>query len=279
MSGDDRAAFLASVTFDLAPSVGFEEALQALPAGARVAVSLVPEPGVEATVERAALAVRRGYEVVPHIAPRFVSTRDELDEIAGRLVDLGITDVFVPGGDREAPVGAFASAHEMLVALEELGYAFPEVGVTGYPTGHPALDEATLSDALSRKAPHATYVATQLCFDADAILAWIREVRNHGIDLPVEAGVAGAVGYRELVAVARRWGVAGPLRFARQTTGVFGLLRALLADARYDPGQMVEALAPYHDDPQYGLRRLRLYTLNRTADTESWRRACIGDRN
>jgi methylenetetrahydrofolate reductase (NADPH) len=271
----DIAALLSSVTFDLSPAGAFEEALAPLPEGARVAVALDPEPGVWATVESAALAVERGYQVVPHVAPRFIEDRDELDAVAGRLAELGITDIFVPGGDREEPVGTLDSAHEMLVALEELGYAFPEIGVTGYPTGHPSLEETTLFEALSRKAPHATYVTTQLCFDAEAILSWTQRVRDRGVDLPIEAGVAGAVGHRELLSVARQWGVAGPLGFARQTTGVAGFLWAMLVDTRYDPGEMVEALTPHHDDPESNLRRLRLYTLNRTDATESWRREHI----
>ena len=271
----DVATLLSSVTFDLSPTEAFEEALAPLPEGARVAVALDPEPGIEATVESAALALERGYRVVPHVAPRFIEDRDELDSIAGQLAELGVTDIFVPGGDREEPVGALDSAHEMLVALEELGYTFPEVGVTGYPTGHPSLEETTLFEALSRKAPHATYVTTQLCFDAEAVLSWTRRVRDRGVDLPIEAGIAGAVGHRELLSVARQWGVAGPLGFARQTTGVAGFPWAMLLETRYDPGEMVEALAPHHDDPASKLRRLRLYTRNQTDATEAWRRERI----
>jgi len=269
----DLAAFLSDVTYDLMPSEGFEDALSPLPEDARVAVVLTPDLGIEPTVERTELAAERGYEVVPHVAARFIEDRDELDAVAGRLADAGVTDVFVPGGDRDEPVGAFTSAHELLVALEELGYSFPEVGIGGYPTGHESIDDATLAAAMERKAPHATYLVTQLCFDAGTVLEWIEGARERGIDLPVEPGIPGVVDYRRLMALSRRWEIADPLRFIQKTTGVLGFARAMIgSDGRFDPGEMVETLAPYYGDPEYDLHRLRLYTFNQTEDTESWRR-------
>lgn len=269
----DLAAFLSDVTYDLMPSGEFEAALDPLPEGARVAVVLTPDIGIEPTVEKTELAAERGYDVVPHVAARFIEDRDELDAVAGRLAEAGVTDVFVPGGDRDEPVGAFSSAHELLVALEELGYSFPEVGIGGYPTGHESIDDATLEAAMERKAPHATYVVTQLCFDADAILGWIDEIRGRGIDLPVEPGVPGVMDYRRLMTLSRRWGIADPLRFIQKTTGVLGFAKALIGSGgRFDPGEMVETLAPHYGDSEYDLHRLRLYTFNQTGDTEAWRR-------
>jgi methylenetetrahydrofolate reductase (NADPH) len=274
---DDLAAVLSDVTFDLMPSEEFDAALDPLPEGARVAVVLTPDLGMGPTVEKAERAIERGYEVVPHVAARFIENRDELDAIAGRLEEAGVTDLFVPGGDRDDPVGEFASARELLVALEELGYAFPEIGIGGYPTGHESIDDATLASAMERKAPHATYVVTQLCFDADAILSWIREIRGRGIDLPVEPGIPGVMDYRRLMTLSRRWGIADPLRFVRKTTGVFGFVREMIGSGgRYDPGDMVDTLARHHDDPEIDLHRLRLYTFNQTDDTESWRREHLG---
>ncbi len=270
---DDLAAFLSDVTFDMMPSEEFAGALDPLPDGARIAVVLTPDVGIEPTVENTEIAAERGYDVVPHVAARFIEDRDELDEVAGRLEEAGVTDVFVPGGDRDEPVGEFASAHELLVALEELGYSFPEVGIGGYPTGHDSIDDATLLEAMDRKAAHATYVVTQLCFDADAILEWTGGIRERGVDLPVEPGVPGVMDYRRLMSLSRRWGIAGPLRFIKKTTGVFGFARAMIGSAgRFDPTEMVETLAPYYRDPEYDLHRLRLYTFNQTDDTESWRR-------
>jgi methylenetetrahydrofolate reductase (NADPH) len=272
----DLEAFLSDVTFDMMPSDEFGEALGPLPDGARVAVVLTPDVGIEPTVENTEIATDRGYDAVPHVAARFIEDRDELDEVAGRLKEAGVTDIFVPGGDRDEPVGEFASAHELLVALEELGYSFPEVGIAGYPTGHASIDDETLAKAMERKIPHATYIVTQLCFDADAIIEWTGGIRKQGIDLPVEPGVPGVMDYRRLMSLSRRWGIAGPLRFIQKTTGVFGFAKAMIGSAgRFDPTEMAETLAPYYSDPEYDLHRLRLYTFNQTDDTETWRRECL----
>lgn len=271
----DRAAVgacLSDVTFDLLPSEDFDDALAHLPNGARVAVVLSPDLGLEPTVERTVEARERGYEVVPHVAARFVEDADELDEAAGRLREAGVTDIFVPGGDRDEPVGEFESARDLLLALEELGYQFEEVGIGGYPTGHDEIDDETLNAAMRRKEPHATYVVTQLCFDAHAVVSWIEAVREMGIELPVEVGVPGVMEYRRLMALARRWGVASPMQFVGKTVGVVTFVRELVGSGgRYEPDDMLPVIAATQADPLYDVRRLRLYTFNQTRATEVWR--------
>jgi methylenetetrahydrofolate reductase (NADPH) len=234
---------------------------------------------MEPTVERTVQARRRGHEVVPHVAARFVEDADELDAIAGRLREAGVTDIFVPGGDRDEPVGEFASAHDLLVALEELGYEFDEVGVGGYPTGHDVIDDETLAAAMRRKEPHATYLVTQLCFDGEAIVDWIEGVRDRGIDLPVEVGIPGVMEYRRLMSLARRWGIASPLEFVSKTAGVFTFIRELVGSGgRYKPDDMLPTLAAARSDPLYDIRRLRLYTFNQTGPTEAWRQAWLEEK-
>jgi methylenetetrahydrofolate reductase (NADPH) len=160
-----------------------------------------------------------------------------------------------------------------LVALSDLGYSFEDVGIAGYPTGHRTIDDATLARAMAEKAPYATYVTTQLTFDADAILDWILSVRDRGIDLPVEVGVPGVMDYRRLMALSRKWGAAQPLRFVRQTAGILGFVRKLVGSwGRYRPDEVVAGLAPHCRDGRYGFRRTRFYTFNQIADTERWRR-------
>jgi methylenetetrahydrofolate reductase (NADPH) len=187
-----------------------------------------------------------------------------------------VTDIFVPGGDREEPDGPYESAHDLLVALDDLGYSFEEVGITGYPEGHEFIDDETLADAMEKKRPYATYIVTQLCYDPQAVLDWVEAVRARGVDLPVEVGIPGVMKYQRLLRISRKVGVGDSVRFLKKTTGVVGFVRQLVSSrGTYTPDELVEGLAPHADDPSCGLRGVHLYTFNQVSDLESWRRSRV----
>lgn len=277
-SADGASTLLTDPRFELMPFDSFEGQMEQLPDGAEIAVTASPQLGLDATVEWSEKAAARGYEPIPHVAARYVRDENHLDDIAGRLVDAGVTDVFVPGGDREDPVGEFESAHELLVALDGLDYDFEEVGITGYPEGHDFLDDRTLSEAMEKKAPYATYLTTQLCYDPDAVRRWIEVVRDRGIDLPVEVGIPGVMKYQRLLSISQKVGVGDSIRFLRKTSGIVGFVRQLVGSrGKYTPDTLVDGLAPYADDPEYGIRGLHIYTFNQVADTEAWRRTRLDE--
>ncbi|WP_336037587.1 methylenetetrahydrofolate reductase [Halobacterium yunchengense] len=275
---DGTTALLADPRFELMPFDSFADQMAALPAGATIAITTSPTLGLDATLEWTERATEAGYEIVPHVAARYVEGPDHLDEVAGRLVDAGVTDIFVPGGDREEPAGEFDSAHDLLVSLEELGYDFEDVGITGYPEGHEFLSDATLHDSMAEKAPYATYVVTQLCYDPEAIVSWIEAVRERGVDLPVEVGVPGVMKYQRLLGISQKVGVGDSVRFLKKTSGVLGFVRQLVGSrGKYTPDDLVEGLAPYADDPEYGIRGLHIYTFNQVPDTEAWRQSVLSE--
>jgi len=269
---DGVAALLTDARFELMPFESFEDEIGHLPDDATIAVTTSPQLGIDTTVERTEQAAELGYEVSPHIAARYVRDRDHLDEIAERLTDAGVTDIFVPGGDREEPAGEFESAHDLLVALDELGHSFEEVGITGYPEGHDFLNAETLSDAMARKSPYATYIVTQLCYDPDTVLEWIDDVRDDGVDLPVEIGIPGVMNYQRLMNISQKVGVGDSIKFLRKTTGILGFVKQLVGSRGvYKPDDLVDGLAPYVADDHYNIRGIHIYTFNQTPDTESWR--------
>jgi hypothetical protein len=53
-----------------------------------------------------------------------------------------------------------------------------EIGVAGYPKGHPLIDDDALAEALDRKTACASYITTQMCFDSDAVPGWARDARS-----------------------------------------------------------------------------------------------------
>jgi methylenetetrahydrofolate reductase (NADPH) len=269
---DGVQRLLAEPRFELMPFDSFGEQMTHLPDGAEIAITTSPTLGLEATVEWTEKAAAEGYEIVPHVAARYVRDRDHLDEVMGRVADAGVTDVFIPGGDREEPEGEFDSAYQLLVAMDDLGYDFEEVGITGYPEGHAFLDDETLAEAMAKKEPHATYIVTQLCYDPDAVVEWIEEIRGRGVELPVEVGIPGVMKYQRLLGISQKVGVGDSIDFLRKTSGILGFVKQLVGSrGKYTPGKLVDGLAPYADDPEYGIRGLHIYTFNQVPDTESWR--------
>ncbi|MFC7229889.1 methylenetetrahydrofolate reductase [Salinirubellus salinus] len=273
---DGVHSLLADPKFELMPFDSMGEQLDHLPEGATVAVTTSPTLGIDATIEWTEKAAAEGYEMIPHIAARYVEDREHLDEIARRLTEAGVTDIFVPGGDREEPAGEFASAYEFLVALEESEYEFEEVGITGYPEGHEFLSEETLAGAMEQKAPYATYIVTQLCYDPDAIVEWVAEIREQGIELPVDVGIPGVMKYQRLLGISQKVGVGDSIKFLRKTSGVLGFVKQLVGSrGKYTPTALVEGLAPYAGDDQYRLRNVHVYTFNQVPDSEEWRREML----
>ena len=272
-SAETSRRLLARPRFELMPFESIEAQVSHLPDDATITITTSPTLGFEKTIvwsERLA----EEYDVIPHVAARYVRDRDHLTEIADRLLEAGITKLFVPGGDREEPVGEFESAYQFLDAMDELGYAFDEVGITGYPEGHPFLDEDTLAESMRKKAPYATYITTQICYDPEIILAWIDDVRREReIDLPVEVGIPGVMKYQRLIGISRKVGVGDSVRFLRKTTGILGFVRELFgAGGTYMPDALVDGIEPHAADPHYNIRAFHIYTFNQVPDTEAWRR-------
>ncbi|MFA1611633.1 methylenetetrahydrofolate reductase [Halobellus rubicundus] len=265
-------SLLENPRFELMPFDSFDDEIEHLPDGATITITASPQLELEATIEAAERAAQEGYEVVPHVSARYVRGPDHLAEICERLKAVGIEDIFVPGGDREEPIGEFESAYDMLVALDDLDYEFEEIGITGYPEGHDFLSDETLAEAMDKKAPYATYIATQLCYDPEAVLEWIEEIRDRGVDLPIEVGIPGVMKYEKLLSISQKVGVGDSVKFLRKTSGIVGFIKQFIGSrGRYRPDELVDGLAPHADE--YGIRGLHIYTFNQVPDSEEWRQS------
>lgn len=275
MASRSEKTLLASPKFELMPFDSIEEQVTELPDDATIAITASPTLGLADTITWTENLAEQGYEIVPHVAARYVRDPDHLDEIATRLKDVGVTSIFVPGGDREDPIGEFESAYELLVALDDLGHEFEEVGITGYPEGHKFLDEEELADFMLKKAPYATYITTQICYDPEEIIEWIDHVRTEReIDLPVEIGIPGVMKYQKLIGISRKVGVGDSLRFLQSTTGILGFIRQFIGSrGKYEPDELIDGLDPNIDDSHYNIKGLHIYTFNQVPDTEAWRRS------
>jgi methylenetetrahydrofolate reductase (NADPH) len=258
--------------YEILPLAGIaEEVLEHLPAGRKITLTSSPSRGLEATLGLAEQLAPR-YEVVPHLAARLIADRAHLEEVVLRLQNAGVREAFVIAGDARQPAGEFEGAAELLSALAELRAGLAEVGISGYPESHHFISDETTIEAMFEKEPMATYIVSQICFDADVIRTWIRRVRDRGTSLPIWIGVPGAVETRKRLRTSLRIGLGQSVRFLR---GQRGLLRRFLRPRTYTPTELLEQLAPTFADPAARLGGIHVYTFNELKQTETWRRQLV----
>lgn len=259
---------LANVTYELIPfRTTFDKAM-AIPAGARVSVTASPVHGMTATVELSCRLQAAGYQAVPHLGARYIQTRAELTEVVARLAEAGVSRAFVIGGD--APdYGLYPDALSLLADLVEMGHPFTELGVAGYPEGHPLIPDDVLEEALLAKAPLVTYLVTQMCFEVEAIGRWVSQVREHGIGLPVVVGVPGVIDPIKLATISARIGVGASIRYLSKNRKAIG---RLLRPGSFSPERLVSRIGEL-EPPVAGLH---IFTFNQIEPTVEWLGAGLG---
>ena len=70
------------------------------------------------------------------------------------MAQAGADDLFLIGGDADPPLGAYASAVELLDVVAAHPQRPRTIGIAGYPEGHPAIsDEALAAGAGAQEPP------------------------------------------------------------------------------------------------------------------------------
>jgi methylenetetrahydrofolate reductase (NADPH) len=259
--------------YEMLPLDGVADAVhEHVPREVKLTITASPSKGLDATLELAEELSRDGYAVVPHLSARLVRDRSHLEEVIQRLEAAGVREVFVIAGDAPEAAGEFAGAAGLLSAIDELHDRFAEIGVAGYPESHHFISDETTIEAMFEKEPMATYIVSQICFDADVIATWVRRVRDRGTFLPIWIGVPGAVDNRRLLRTSMRIGLGESARFLRAHGGWF---RRLLLPRRYTPTKLLRQLAPSFADPAARIGGMHVYTFNELEHTERWRRQLV----
>ncbi len=265
------AAALRRPRFEILPLDGIEDQVREhLGTDVKVTVTASPRKGLDATLTLSERLAAAGYSVVPHLSARLVRDEAHLQEAVARLRAAGVRELFVPAGDAEEP-GKFHSAFDLLQAMGPLRAEFDEIGITGYPESHHLISDEETIQAMFAKAPMATCIISQICFDADAIAAWIREVRRRGTQLPIWIGLPGTVDYAKLVRISMKIGLGESARFLRH----HGNWMARLLTRQFKPDPLLRGLGPTIADRDAAVAGFHLYTFNEVARTERWRREAL----
>ncbi|GAA5126574.1 methylenetetrahydrofolate reductase [Pseudonocardia adelaidensis] len=269
----DLAEALRRVSYEVLPMKGTADAvLEHVPRDLPLTVSTSHAKGPEPTVDLAVRLAGHGYSVAPHLAARQIRDGSHLSDLVGRLRAAGVDSAFVIGGDAPEPAGPFADALTLLAALDALGRPFRRIGIAGYPEGHARIEAGLLDRALDEKAPHATHVITQICFDAGATVGWARQVRERGVGLPIRVGLPGVVSRQKLVRISAGLGLGQSARFLLKQQSLFW---RFFLPGGYHPGRLARRLAPHVEQPGSHLDGFHFFTFNELAGTEAWRRSML----
>ena len=185
----------------------------------------------------AAIQKKYDVEVVPHLICGGQSKYD----IEDALIDLdflGLHNVLALRGDKSQNEKFFMphpQGHTHAVDLvrqiaamnrgqfvdgevEECHHSKFSIGVAGYPEKHvDALDaESDLRHLKAKVDAGADYVMTQICYDADRILAFIGRCREAGITVPIIPGIKPLSTLRHLEILPETFGVKLPEELVRE---------------------------------------------------------------
>ena len=214
--------------------------------GTPVFLTAVPTIDSGELVAAAAGLRKFGLEPVAHIAARRLASAGQLNDLlAGLRNEADMRRLLVIGGDVDSS-GPFADALAVIQKgrLREAG--IEEIGIGGYPEGHPRIAAERLETALDQKIAAAraaglgVSIVSQFSFSGEHILAWLQRLRACGITVPVKIGLAGPASVTGLLRYAKRCGVSASLRGLMSGIGA-----SLIGHA--GPDLIIEALAAAGD--------------------------------
>jgi methylenetetrahydrofolate reductase (NADPH) len=274
------AGMMEQAYLEIIPTRTIVERLVHLKRHSYVAITCSPANGVEPTLdmvdELRALPDERRLKLIPHVAARMVRDKGHLREILSRLDAAHVESVFVPGGDADSPAGEYDCALDLLRDIADIGHRFSYVGVAAHPEGHPLVDPAELLRLLKEKQKVANYLVTQMCFDPEVLIGWLRSIRREGVTLPAWVGLPGVADIPKLIALSMRIGVGQSVKVLKKQKG---LVRRMITARPYQPDALLSGLQPHLDDPVLDIPGFHLFSFNDVERTERWRVQTLGRLN
>jgi methylenetetrahydrofolate reductase (NADPH) len=245
-----------------------------LPPGTAVYLTFLPGTPWAETVAVARSVTDAGMRPVPHLAARAVPDRAALRRMLADLTAVGVQDLLVLAGSLSTPVGEFHEAAQVLDSglLEEAGIT--RVGIVGHPEGHPDVADDELNRALvakcriGRERGLDLHIVTQFAFAAEPIVAWDRDIRAMGVDVPVHVGLPGLTSPTRLLRFGLRCGVGASLKVLRQQAG--GVLKLATSHVHHPDATLVGIAAAAAADPASLLRAVHFFPFGALAATTAW---------
>jgi methylenetetrahydrofolate reductase (NADPH) len=194
------------------------------------------------------------------------ATRDQVDAVARRIWDSGVTRIVALRGDppkgttRYLPhPGGYAYAADLVAGLKRV--ADFKIAVACYPETHPEAAGADADiDNLKRKVDAGAELAiSQFFFDSDVFMRFLERVRAAGIAIPIIPGILPVTNFTQVAKFSKMCGTHVPSWMGELFEGLDDdpdTRRLVAASIAAEQCRMLHA---------NGVDRFHLYTLNHSA--------------
>lgn len=270
-------AFLKNYSIEVMPrtAANVEDFRSLLPAGTRVYIAHIEGTPIEEMVATAARLRREGYEPMPHFPARIIASRAVLADWVNRYkAEADVKQALLLAGGVAKPAGEFATSMQLIESGAFDG--FERLHVAGHPEGNKDIDpdgsDRNVMEALrwkqkfSDRTDARMALATQFCFDAKPVIAWIDRLAAEGITIPVHIGIAGPAKLQTLIKFAIACGVGPSLKVLQKRA--MDVTKLLLP---YEPTDVLGTLAAHKaKNPGFGIEAVHFFPLGGIKTNATW---------
>ncbi|MEM8977917.1 MAG: methylenetetrahydrofolate reductase [Pseudomonadota bacterium] len=273
------AAFVDGFSIEVMPRTAekIEDFKALLPKGTRVYIAHIEGTPIEDMVGTAKRLAADGFPVMPHFPARIIKDKATLENwIAMYQGEAGVDQALLLAGGVDQPHGDYSDSMQLLESGAFGAAGFKRLHVAGHPEGNADIDpqggtanvEAAVrwKQKFSETSDAEMALATQFCFEAEPVIAWVDGLKEAGVTLPVHIGVAGPAKLQTLIKFSMACGVGASLRvLTRRAKDVTKLLLP------FEPtGFLTELAAHKAANPDFGIQSVHFFPLGGIKTNANW---------
>ena len=271
--------FLNGYSIEVTPNAAakIENFAEVLPVNTRIYIAHIEGTPFDEMLTTAKKITNEGFIPMPHFPARIIEDKDMLESwLSQYSEEANVQEALLIAGGSKEPAGVYDSSIQIIETELFDKYSFKRLHVAGHPEGNKDIDKdsthTNVNKALSWKNEYAKRtdaqiaIATQFCFDSEAIIQWANSLINMNIDLPVHIGIAGPAKLQTLIRYSIECGVGASMKVLQKRAK--DITKLLLP---YEPTSVISELAEYKSqNPDFNIEQVHFFPLGGTKTTANW---------
>ena len=271
--------FLNGYSIEVTPNAAakIENFAEVLPVNTRIYIAHIEGTPFDEMLTTAKKITNEGFIPMPHFPARIIEDKDMLESwLSQYSEEANVQEALLIAGGSKEPAGVYDSSIQIIETELFDKYSFKRLHVAGHPEGNKDIDKdsthTNVNKALSWKNEYAKRtdaqiaIATQFCFDSEAIIQWANSLIDMNIDLPVHIGIAGPAKLQTLIRYSIECGVGASMKVLQKRAK--DITKLLLP---YEPTSIISELAEYKSqNPDFNIEQVHFFPLGGTKTTANW---------